>query len=363
VAVGREVLTARVDDLWLDPTNPRLGRRNTDPPKSQTQLLKLMRDWNIEELATSFVESGFWTQEALVVVRELRGRRVQSVVVEGNRRLAALKTLKATVDGSFASPFWNGLVAGLDAEAALFTAVPYYLVDSRDDVDAYLGFRHVTGIKQWEPAEKAEYIGRLVDSRGMSFDEVRRAIGSKTPTVRLNYIAFRILLQFDELDTPIPIEMVEDRFSVMYLCLREASVRTFLGISEKADQARLRQPVPDRKVEELGQFGLWLFGTRTRPPLFTDSRRVSDFARALSNRDAVKYLRTGRNVTLDQALRHSGLEKDDVVERVKIATDEVEQALSRVHLYLDDDEVKAAVDRFAASAGELLKKFDYTISG
>jgi len=362
VAVGREVLTAKVDDLWLDPTNPRLGRRNTDTPKGQAQLLKLMREWNIEELGTSFVENGFWTQEALVVVDEKHGKQVRHIAVEGNRRLAALKTLKAAVDGSPTSQFWEELAADLDPKSPLFTAVPYYQVDSRNDVDAYLGFRHVTGIKQWDPAEKAEYIARLVDERGMTFDEIRRAIGSKTPTVRLNYIAFRILLEFDEIDTPVPIEMVENRFSVMYLCLREAAVRGFLGISDKASQAGLRRPVPDRKLADLAQFGIWLFGTHDKQPLFTDSRRVSDFARALSNRDSVKYLRTARNVTLDQALRHAGFEKEDLVDSLRSATAEVEQALSRIHLHVDDDDVIEVVERFASSAGELLKKFDYTVA-
>lgn len=362
MAVGREVLFADVGDLWLDPTNPRLGRRNTNPQLSQPKLLILMREWNIEELATSFIESGFWTQEAVIVVQEIRDRKKRLVVVEGNRRIAALMALKASVDGSAPSPFWKRLVHEARIPESLFSKVPYYLADSRDDVDAYLGFRHVTGIKQWDPAEKAEYIGRLVDSRGMSFDEVRRAIGSKTPTVRLNYIAYRILLQFDELDTPVPIDKVEDRFSVMYLSLHESSVRKFLGVSESSEPGRLRKPIPTRKLDDLGQFGVWLFGTKTKPPLFTDSRQVSDFARALADREAVRYLRTARNATLDQALRHSGLEMQDVLESIKVATEEIEQALSRVHLYAADEDVREAAERFAASAGEFLNKFDITLS-
>ena len=358
MAVGRSVQYADIDELWLDPTNPRLGRRNTVAPLSQAKLLDLMGEWNIQELAVSFLESGFWSQEALIVVRERRDNRNRLVVVECNRRLAALKSLKASTEGLAASPFWRELTREVEIDQQLFSAIPYYLAESRKDVDAYLGFRHVTGIKQWDPAEKAEYIGRLVDDRGMSFDEVRRAIGSKTPTVRRNYIAFRMLVQFDSLETAVPVEQVESRFSVLYLALRETTVRNFLGIKEDADQLQLRKPVPPKKLADLEQFAIWLFGTRTKSPLFTDSRQVSDFARVLGSRDATAYLKTGRNPTLDQALRHSGLEKDDVTEHIKLATYEIELALSRVHLYTEDAGVQDAAQRFGSSAKELLKKFD-----
>lgn len=362
MAVSQVVQFASVADLWLDPTNPRLGRRNTNPPQSQSKLLDLMRAWNLEELATSFAESGFWTQEAVIVVREKRDRGQRFVVVEGNRRVAALKVLKAAVDGKESSNFWKTLAGESSLSSDLFARVPFYLSDSRDDIDSYLGFRHVTGIKQWDPAEKAEYIGRLVDVRGLTFDDIRRAIGSKTPTVRRNYIAYRMLLQFDALETTVPIENVEERFSVLYLALRESAVRRFLGISETAQETGLKRPVPTRKIQDLGQFAVWLFGTKTRPPLFSDSRRMSDFARALDNRDSVKYLRTARNASLDQALRHAGVELEDVLTTLRNATDEVEQALSRIHLYRDNDDVELAIDRFAVSANELIKKFGYTIS-
>ena len=105
MAVSREVSFADLTQLWLDPTNPRLGRRNTQAGLSQPKLLRVMREWNLEELATSFAESGFWTQEAVIVVKEVQGGKSRLVVVEGNRRVAALKTLKDAVDGQPVSPF------------------------------------------------------------------------------------------------------------------------------------------------------------------------------------------------------------------------------------------------------------------
>lgn len=54
---------AQLDDLYLDPKDPRLGRHNVEKGLSQADVLDIMRDWMLEELAVSFLESGFWPQE------------------------------------------------------------------------------------------------------------------------------------------------------------------------------------------------------------------------------------------------------------------------------------------------------------
>ena len=69
--------------------------------------MELMRDWALDELATSFLESGFWPHEALLVVKEEIYGENQLVVVEGNRRLAALKYLRAAINGEPITRKWR----------------------------------------------------------------------------------------------------------------------------------------------------------------------------------------------------------------------------------------------------------------
>jgi len=71
MAVGTELKFASLDELNLDPMNPRLGRNNTRPDLPQPDILELMKDWTLDELAVSFLESGgFWTHEAVLVTKE-----------------------------------------------------------------------------------------------------------------------------------------------------------------------------------------------------------------------------------------------------------------------------------------------------
>ena len=112
------------------------------------------------------------------------------------------------------------LIEGATSNSELFTRIPYILADSRADVIAYLGFRHVTGIKQWDPAQKAEFIASMIDDMGMSYDSVRKQIGMQTGTVRRNYMAYRIVKQMESRDIEVSEQGVERRFSVLFLSLR-----------------------------------------------------------------------------------------------------------------------------------------------
>ncbi|MGC3992065.1 MAG: hypothetical protein QM796_20705 [Chthoniobacteraceae bacterium] len=92
MAISTKIEYAAIDDLFLDPLNPRLGRNNTGPTVSQETILEIMQDWTLDELATSFLESGFWLQEALLVVKERIYGKSQLVVVEGNSPTRGAKT-------------------------------------------------------------------------------------------------------------------------------------------------------------------------------------------------------------------------------------------------------------------------------
>src|SRR4051812_23811072 len=86
--VSKEVA---VDDLFLDPENPRLTDFGLDKNASQIEILKSL--WNnmaVDEVALSIAENGFYQHEPLYAARE----KGKLFIVEGNRRLAAVKLLR-----------------------------------------------------------------------------------------------------------------------------------------------------------------------------------------------------------------------------------------------------------------------------
>lgn len=351
---------AKVDDLYLDPTNPRLGRRTASVRLSQATVLEVMKDWTLDELATSFLESGFWPQEALIVVKENLYGKEQMVVVEGNRRLAALKLLQQTVQGAPVSAKWKEIVATKPPARDFFDSIPYIEVGDRNQVSAYLGFRHVTGIKEWKPAEKAQYIARLIEEENLSYDEVRRKIGSKTPTVRQHYISYRLLLQMDEHEE-VDIDRVEDKFSVLYLSLRTAGAQKYLHIDIKAPPDQAERPVPEDHLQNLANFSKWLFGNNKIEPLFTDSRYVDSFGKILESEEAVEYLERTDNPRFELAFRKAGLGEESVLEYIETAGDNVQLALQEAHIHKHSDRMQKAVKRLSADVMQLASIFPNVI--
>ncbi len=356
MAIGKVLHYASTDELYLDPKNPRLGRSKINANLKQEEILELMDNWTLDELAESFLENDFWPNEALLVVKEKLGGKEQLVVVEGNRRLAALKYLQEAIAGRPASRRWANIAATAPPSSTLFTRIPYLLVDERRDVDAFLGFRHVTGIKEWKPAEKAQYITRLIEGEHMSYEEVMRKIGSKTQTVRQNYISYQVLLQMEE-HGDIAVEQVEERFSVLYLSLRTEGVRQYLQVDIQADPETAKQPIPTDRLRELANFARWLFGTRTRPPLITDSRLVDKFSTVLLSKEAVSYLERTDNPNLDVAFRTAGGDEAELVRLVSNAADNIELVLSRAHFYAKSEELRLAVERLGTDTFQLLRTF------
>ncbi|MGH9434100.1 MAG: hypothetical protein ACRD3T_21435 [Terriglobia bacterium] len=356
MAVQNKIEYSELKYLYLDASNPRLGRENTAHQLSQDQVLEAMKDWTLDELALSFLESGFWPQEALLVVEELLNGQKRLVVVEGNRRLAALKLLKLAFDGKPESPKWRELVHRQKAPQNLFSEIPFIRVGSRNDVLAFLGFRHVTGIKEWNPAEKAEYIAHLIERHKMGYDEIRRKIGSKTDTVRRNYISYRLLLQMEG-EEDIDLKRVEEKFSVLYLSLRTEGAQKYLQVDIQSEPGKARRPVPQSRLEALARFALWLFGDEAREPIVKESRYVERFGKVLLNRKAVEYLERTDRPSLDFAYRIAGGDELEIIEFLQKAADNTEQALSLVHHYKNSAEIQSAVKRLGTDVYQLVKMF------
>jgi hypothetical protein len=360
MTISTEIEYASVDELYLDPLNPRLGRNIAAMSLSQEDLLNRMLEWSLEELAVSYIESGgFWSNEALLVVREPLYGSARLIVVEGNRRLAALILLRRAVAGESVPVKWRQIASSGSIPADLFTRVPYLLADSREDVQAFLGFRHVTGIKPWDADEKAAFIAKLVDEQGMTYEQVMRKIGSTTPTVRKHYVAYRVMLQIEDNVEDYDAVSAQNRFTVLYMSISTIGAQRYLNIDIFADPATLKYPVPNDKMHQLANFAKWLFGSRNRsvPQVVTDTRHVDKFGKILESDEAIAYLERADIPKFEVALRIAGGDEDEIKDYIERASDLIELSLTQVHLYKASVDIQHAVRRLRANVTQLLSIF------
>lgn len=359
--MAREIEYIPLDQIALDPFNPRLGRAAHQLNLNQDQIYDRMKDWSLEELATSFLESGFWPHEAVLCVTEPIQGQDRLVVIEGNRRIAALQRLQKAYAGEETSKRWRDLIEGVPRPDQLFERVPYIKYDNRAEVDAFLGFRHVTGIKEWAPPEKAQFIAKLIDENGLSYRQVMRQIGSKTDTVERNYISYCILSQMEETEG-LETKEVENRFSVLFLSLRSRNVQRFLGIEGKfgVEPKDVKPPVDADHIERLKEYSKWLFGDAETPPVVQDSREVDKFARVLASAEGLDYLRSVRRPSLDKAFIIAGGDQEEVYELISTATYNTQEALSSIHLYKEDERIINIAKRLLANVDQIRKTLDIT---
>src|SRR5687768_513315 len=180
-------VSVSIKQLLLDDENPRLPE--TLRSKNQKALLQWMaNEYNTVEVARSITQHGYFESEPMIAIKEGTKYRI----VEGNRRLTALKLL---LDDGIRESLelededeWEILSEEFDLDDS-FTI---HVAKNRKAVAPIIGYRHIAGIEPWEPWAKARFIARQVEQENQSFEQVGRIVGEEESEVRAHYRNYRI---------------------------------------------------------------------------------------------------------------------------------------------------------------------------
>lgn len=86
----REIEYINPTELSFDSNNPRISEFNISPKAKEEDIISIL--WNVmgvEEIVLSIKASGFFDNEPLIAIKE----NGKNIVIEGNRRLAAVKCI------------------------------------------------------------------------------------------------------------------------------------------------------------------------------------------------------------------------------------------------------------------------------
>lgn len=250
------------DELFLDLKNPRFGLTEATTQEEALKILFLNAD--LKELWNSILENGFQPYEPLVAVEEDN----KLVVLEGNRRLAAVKilrdpTLLPEAIKRISSPIPENILRTMD-----FLSV--HIVPERSNADAFIGFKHVNGPNRWSPLAKAKFAVQFFEAMDGTLDEKERLqslthqLGDSRQLIIRQLVAYKIIEQARRLsifeDNNINVEDIE--FSHLYTLINNGASRDFLGLSRAPLKENLinNAPVPDTHLRELEEIVKWLYG-------------------------------------------------------------------------------------------------------
>ena len=260
--------TVATDKLLIDLDNPRFGLKQAS---SRVEALALLvKRAKLDELWNSITSQGWLDLEPMVCI-ESDNKSGHFIVLEGNRRLAAIK---AMIDPNILDERYRNRVPIISKDLRRdLRQINVIVVNNRRDVDAFIGFKHVNGPASWGSLPKAKFATgmyrRLVhggEPKTEALNKITKALGETTNSAMLRKIVgYEVLEQAIELDF-VSREQVEERnfdFSHLYTMMPNPATRSFLGWGKDPLNINLMKsnPVSDNYIDNLRLLIGWLFGT------------------------------------------------------------------------------------------------------
>lgn len=278
-----------VEQLIYDPQNPRLPSKMKDMDEDAT-LDYMLRNGNITELMESIAELGYSSAEPLLVVKA--AVKEKYLVVEGNRRLTALKLL----NDPLLAKVRKQIVIDIAKHAKVVPSeIPCILYDSREEILNYLGYRHITGIKEWGSLEKAKYLKELFEANIDEGDEIYKTlakmIGSRSDYVERLLTAYELYCYAnDKAYFGSAISEEDINFSYYTTALGYKSILLYLNISLDKSHNHLA----DFDQDHYKSLFLWLFDPKKR--VIKENRQISTMAKILESEEAIDKLQSGASL-------------------------------------------------------------------
>jgi hypothetical protein len=220
-----EVLQADVlDDLHLDPANVRLGTPTAAPEADI--MADLFRNEKALDLVQGIVQVGYLTHEVPIVLR----RDGNLIVVEGNRRVAALKAIQ----NPYLVPEFQARISSLAAQLPDRTALRHIEVKrapSQDEADRLIAALHTGDTRvRWSPARQAAFFDAQL-AQGKSLADLR----VQYPTVGVDKFVLRSrilnLFKLVNYSNPAHLDLLSSRGSATSTLARIYESRPFLDLT------------------------------------------------------------------------------------------------------------------------------------
>lgn len=220
-----------LDALLLDPNNYRFqdyedfvraDESRFHEGSVQDRTYARLRAEGLAQLKNSILTNGFLPFERLVVM-PYRHQAGKYVVVEGNRRVAALRWIASDHEAGVDVP---------DAILDLLDAIPVIVVEDADDDPvirlSLMGVRHVGGIREWGAYQRAKLVTELRDDFGLDTSEVASRLGMTAHEVNRRYRAFKALSQM-EADDEYQDQAEPDMYPLFHEAVAGQAIKDWLG--------------------------------------------------------------------------------------------------------------------------------------
>lgn len=331
-------------NLYLDPNNYRFidedaytkvehesGLTREDVQRRTMQLVLGKHAENVKDLIDSFRKSGFLPVDQ-IQVRQLGGGKY--LVVEGNRRVAALKYLQTRFET-------EGIHLG-KLDAAIFSRVPVVYYQDADEAHhlILMGLKHISGNKKWPAINQAELVRDLTEKHHMSAEDICQAISISRKDYNLTLSTLRLIDQYRRSD--FGDQFRPEMYSIFREVTRNASLKAWLAWNDKEGASgsprnldRLFSWLSHDDVEDSEDEDTRIGGMQL-DPVITRATHIRELARLVDDENALSSLDATRSLT-QASLSSELLGKNRVANSISIIGQELTSVFSMVRHLGDRD--------------------------
>lgn len=231
-------ITVKLDQLFLDPNNYRFLDHKNYKPIEREELFTDVKIQNrtfmfisgdkrqgIRDLINSFKENGFLAVDQ-IQVKPLGND--QFLVLEGNRRISALKALNEDYNK-------NLDIGKLNPK--IFKNVPVVTYFNNKDSDFYIltGLKHIEGNKKWPTVNQAQLVRDLVVKYGLDEDEVISRLGTSKIRVRRYIRTLSLIDQY--INSDYGDQFTSDMYSIFEEIIKRPSIKEWIGWNDDKKEA------------------------------------------------------------------------------------------------------------------------------
>ena len=344
-------ISTNLKNFYLDPNNYRfvdhkdykkVEEKDILDPKIQQRTRNFISGKNregVKDLLDSFKANGFLEVD-VIQLQDLGNN--QYLVLEGNRRVTALKILKEDYD--------NGLDIG-KFNPDIFKKVPSFIHENEDDAThrIIMGLKHISGNKKWPAINQAQLIYDYLAphwSDGTYYDEevnLCESLGITKAKLRSSQRAYHLIIQYKDSDygdqfksdmyytfaeitkRPSIKKWIEWNDNAYYANNEENTLRLFSWLSQREEQDELEED----EIEDAKKY----------PPIITKYREIQDLAKFIDNENALLVMEEENSVA--QGLLASGSKEQESYEKsIKVLSEHVGNLDRLKDLFSYDDIVK-----------------------
>jgi hypothetical protein len=339
----QKTFPVKTELLEFDRHNPRLVLTNGSEQATDTEIIKtLIREADIGELIESIVANNYMDIEPLIVTQKNVQKAGNYRVLEGNRRLSAIRLLQ---NQNLARDCRLSLPKDIPEKVyASLQQVTVYLVEDDIESRAFIGFKHINGAHRWDSYAKARFLTEWYldeTENGITVEKIAQQLGDKNQTVR-NLIAGMLVLQQAEQEE---LFEISDRtksgqfgFSHLYTALGRIEYRNFLGLEKGWDQQPTKSPVPTAHKERLKEVLQYIYGSKQaaiQSVIESQNPDIKKLGEVLAAPMAMETLRVTKSLKIayEEVLPASDVFRDTLI----IANTRVQEVLGKSSKFSVDD--------------------------